>query len=1628
MNRNPMRIFALLATLAVLALGLAGCGGDEPATATAPPAPPPAPPPFQPQPVEVALGESGGNVTLMTTEAGGFTLNGEAFAGGADNPVEGEGGRMYVLTLADGSWSAAFRPMEVMVALGASGESVTLMTTEAGGYMIGGEAFASGGMAMSSAGASYTLTMGEDGMWMAMFMPMTQTVTLGTSGMSVELMTNEAGMWMIGDSALMGDGTDTYTMGDLRYALAMGEDGMWMATYMPMTQTVTLGNSGEMVTLMTTEAGGWAMGASSVEDGYMTTAANGNRYTLTMGEDGMWMAAFAPMSVPVTLGGSGETVTLMTTEAGGFTLNGMAVDATTMAMNSAGERYSLSRGEDGMWMAMHMPSRQPVDLGGSGMTVMLMTNEAGGWTLDGDIVTSDATIQRGMNDATGAMNAYRLTLEGDTWTAEYDPMTMTIGGTGLQAMAREDGTGYTVGDTMSLDAAGMGEVTNPEGGMFRVMKDAEGMLVGARFDLDMANAAMSVDAKQTPAGTANAAPTLSSDDRDTAGVNEKNTMLKALGEEFSMGELLGGGLATENGANIVAGARAELVKIRDRVAQLVALRRDDGIEQDAFDLQIRLQWGKADTEVTKIFGGTAEGRLERTLSEGRVVDAFDRLVDALSSEEKFAAATLANGPDKLQGFDNRNASQASAAFNRLKSTATARLGSLGSTRFGVAVFNSTPNAKNAYGNAEMAQAFAWSTMENTRRFADVQTSGTASYAGRTLAADQAGNLYSGSIEVDVRFTRKAVDGYVTGLARADTQAPWTHSLGGEVEGIHLPTAKLNSRGSWSVEGEGTNLGRLHYAPQAGGEPDLDLDPGATFAGQLLGRGDASGDEVIGTWSLAQGSTVLAGGFGAERGPDRPAPGTGVTGDLTKIGKRGDEYATAERGPAELLAVAAVADDPATMNVDETVIGRPMIPASKVLDTSNANFKYVPRPRDTPEEAADADADEYVVGNYAFNRALAFDTDSYELTKGNWVSDARKAIEQRLNQLRRVIELDNADASAGDRLFANDQRQRLFNEIQAELAKVFGDSRAAVAETSEGEGDGVAEFYTGVLSREANPTTEGQWSDHSDYPVNTSGVAEDAGVIAEIEDVLEALADADAFAGALATGGIFRAAIDPMISSYPSASAIFNRARGKLQMWTATTDYTRLGAWRHQVSAFAADSLKLQTYERADPDRVELGAFAFSPLDPTAVYSSTDHRLYPAAGSNQTVSATYAGRTSAAQGDLFYEGAVEARVFWDPSDVEDSAVTVTVTDLVDTESGEPLQYGYAGTEPDNPDHVVGTVAVESLKWTATVDNTGTVSFESTEPVAVGVNSVTGMPNYRPAYGPYRTLSAAEQTTYGPGIIGTATNTGNTRHFVGSSSSQFRIGPDENNYWITNAGGGTWTDAFGELTFAGTDAVTDPAHADYIAAKTQFDEGVKVAIYPKWLIAGIQLRDTDINVNPAPGFRSSGILLFADGSTAMMEQWFNHNSAFIGTEGNPLTGYQLPNYDGDPLLSTRPDLVWNEVGQPWSTRPFPDRDGDGSMGVGPADFVNQEIGDGAPEMTRAQLAKAFLEAGNEAGKYVNIPTNESPAARASEIDGMFVGQDQDGPLGIIGTWTLTGGAFGLGVERGVIRGAFGADIQP
>ena len=1264
-------------------------------------------------------------------------------------------------------------------------------------------------------------------------------------------------------------------------------------------------------------------------------------------------------AVEVRLGDNGGTVTLMTTAEGGFTLDGEAFvgGAENPVEGEGGRRYVLTLA-DGAWTAAFLPTEVMIDLGASGTTVTLATTEAGGWIRDGEAFSSGTTVQGGTNAATGMANEYELTLAEGTWTPTYRPVRMTIAGTGVEAIAREDGSGYDAGED-SLSASGAGEITAPGGAMYRVVKDADGMLAGTRFDRPIVGQPMAVNIQ----GTDNPAPKLSGDDRATA-ADEEGTALEALGAKFPIADLLNSGAATATGANIVAKARAEIAKIRDYVAALVALYRDDGLDRSALDGQIDDKWDDADDQLVTIFGSGTANRvgnsitLERETSPSRVVDAFDRLVEALSSEEAFAAATLAGGRDAMQGFLERTAAQASTAFNRPKSTAAVRFGDLGSTRFGAATFNETDKAQSGFGAAERVQAFAWATIEATRRASDVQTAGIGAYTGETLAADQAGNLYSGAIDIEVRFAGMSVDGLVTRLARADTQEPWIHGLGGEVTRIFLPTARLRRAGSWTVtDRSAANRGRLSFREQAGGWPNQPLDAGSSFSGRLLGRGDAAGTEVIGTWQAVAGSTTLAGGFGATRGLDRDPPGADLVGDLAAIGRRGDVWSRLETGPA---ALAAVEDDMDTMHRDES---RAVIPASTVINTGNTKFKY------DPPRTDEAVPTEYVGGTYEPQRAAVLEAGEFESERGNWVQEVREEIAKKLAQLRRSITLDGADASATDRTFANQQRQRLFNEIQAEMQKVLGDGRRRAGLT-------VFSFYTGVLTRYTGTlTATDRWtadgsSFHEDYPVNSAGVAQDAGVLAEIEDLLAALADADTFAAAFETDGLFKdlnteptAGGVPYTSPYPSPAEIFERPRGKLSMVAEATDFTRFGAWSHEVSENGAQALSAQTYTRGARGQ-ELGAFAYSPLEPTAAYTSVTSRQYPARGAAVYVSATYTGETVAAHDDLFYKGAFEAKVFWAPAAVTDSRVQVSITDLIDTDSGEAVRLG-------------GLYEVGSLTWTASVANDdGVVKFSSSADVLVSAAGLTEG-ELAPTYN--RNLAFEHVSNY-------------------QQADDYNFGPANNNYRRLK---GTQHEDFGPLSF--TDVrVGSNTYSPNDAQRAQLTEDQNNLQMPVWAFRGPRVNTTRSSNNDKPTF----VFVFRDGSMLQYADqhgttWLTGYNAVLNPRWRPAIGVDS-NKNPDNIYATHvagmPALSANN-GEFLFTRPG------GPFAAGYPTVGASNAGLGAPAMSPSELFLSFVSAGG-----YDFETS-------AELEGMFVGQDADGPLGVIGTWSM-----------GPIRGAFGADFEP
>ena len=155
-----------LALFALVAIALAGCGSEP--RAVAPPPPPPLP--FQPQLVIVELGTHGGKTTLVSTESGGWTRNGDAIAGGA--VVRGENGAEYMLTLANGQWSAEFvLPDPISVALGASGDSTLLQPLEDGSFELNGVALATGNVRTAENGNQYIFNLSSDGRWTTEFVP-----------------------------------------------------------------------------------------------------------------------------------------------------------------------------------------------------------------------------------------------------------------------------------------------------------------------------------------------------------------------------------------------------------------------------------------------------------------------------------------------------------------------------------------------------------------------------------------------------------------------------------------------------------------------------------------------------------------------------------------------------------------------------------------------------------------------------------------------------------------------------------------------------------------------------------------------------------------------------------------------------------------------------------------------------------------------------------------------------------------------------------------------------------------------------------------------------------------------------------------------------------------------------------------------------------------------------------------------------------------------------------------------------------------------------------------------------------------------------------------------------------------
>ena len=417
-NRKKSSL-CLLLLVALLGAILAGCGGDEPAPAPPPPPPPP-PPAFVPKDVSIELGTSGETITLQTTESGGFTRNGEAFASGTT--VEATG-NTYRLVLQDGEWAAEYvAPRPWVTALGRSGDAVLITRAENGFYEVGEgddkRVFASGGTLEASNGNEYRLTLNEDtNSWQVEYVPPEpDAVALGMSGETVLVERLEGGGYSVGGQRVA-DGSTVRSASGTAYRLSM-QDGAWTATFVPPPPvSVPLGQSGQTVTLQIGEDGNYYKGDQLYISGSTESTADGTIYTLTL-QNGMWSATALSKPIVVSLGELGGTITLMevrTEDGFRYERDGQTYEVGS-TVRARGNTYRLVL-QDGELTGRYEPRTVVVALGTSGETVILrqVTEDGSRFeTLDG------RTYVSGTSETTSDGTRFEVVLRNGVWDAIAD--------------------------------------------------------------------------------------------------------------------------------------------------------------------------------------------------------------------------------------------------------------------------------------------------------------------------------------------------------------------------------------------------------------------------------------------------------------------------------------------------------------------------------------------------------------------------------------------------------------------------------------------------------------------------------------------------------------------------------------------------------------------------------------------------------------------------------------------------------------------------------------------------------------------------------------------------------------------------------------------------------------------------------------------------------------------------------------------------------------------------------------------------------------------------------------------------------------------------------------------------------
>ena len=733
---------------------------------------------------------------------------------------------------------------------------------------------------------------------------------------------------------------------------------------------------------------------------------------------------------------------------------------------------------------------------------------------------------------------------------------------------------------------------------------------------------------------------------------------------FSLGSLLGGGMATDESARFVEGAVEDISKVRSDVESLLAL------DSSTLNLDTILenQWTKIEDALATVFKSAAI----RTTAprEEDILDEIDDILDALSTEDAFIAATAADGGG---AFENQElgASAASDAFNRVMWSATATMGATGATRYGTAIRKNSVNAQDGLTTQQVgAFSYATTAIGNTVRTSlasAVSLTGIASYSGGTEAISGDGTTYSGTMDLQVRFSANSVSGVVSGLEDSDG-LPWQHNFA-DVDKIVLNNANLRRNATFVGSG---STGTVFYTADSGLLRPNNTLPN-TLQGILLGTGADAGTQANGTWEVNDSSSpnYLTGGFGVMHVGDasrpRPSEDAGGASSATLMTTRDRSGET----PAITTPTVTVADGKLTVKVRQYgwVDGTP--------DDDTNNPTYQPL----------SDDGEPMLVTAAFNlETLAGKAAGAKTTVNGpkWTDSVKATVQAQRDQIVTLQGLGTRTAST--RTAEAAAWLAAVNAIQYELfgghlpMKLAGDyaTDTDLQEDAVGLLDRVLDALSNATKLYAALDPEGTGIfDHY-----STGVADDD----TTDDLDESIGDFIYYDATnnrrWETTGNNRA-----------LSAFLGEREHKVIASLGTTSYARFGIW-YRIGAVSAERWSTTGGNGVKKNEGGPGSFAYSPLDPTMAGTATNP-AFPLGGS-----ASFVGETVAIMDEDVLTGTARVDVSWaaagDPgspaptdldlavsadgtSDVASRAGTMSLTlgDLADAD-GDPLTYFVLGT--------------------------------------------------------------------------------------------------------------------------------------------------------------------------------------------------------------------------------------------------------------------------------------------------------------------------------------------------------------